>query len=1032
MKREEELEFYKLDQEFETTAIPTDEIEQQLKARKLVGQRLAEEPFIEEGADYGEEQQLPYQRIREPIGDETMALDTALLMEEMLTGYEADADDVVDETPLDEDLDTFALEEEEDEEEEDEEEGDERAERGSWLDRIVILTGIVVLAFAVLTGAVFLNNRTQKRQLEAFREVGTQLQEISVIGESGILAVTGAVKARIENTEEEQPSEEEPEPVAPVQEERILVGMKLSSIQKDLKIKFVNRQTDKLIASIPFAVQIKGPDGSTTTKTDDDMDGIIYLSGIASGKYTVTMQPLEGYDKYELPASGTDVTVKDTIEYKKVDVVDEVKTEAEVNVAVEDTKKQETVVESVLTDTVEWVESTRKENTATYTEVKKSDVPDPATLARTGLRGLFLASKATGSKVETVETVSGNETVSSETTVETSLEIPDAVSVKQGESTTISITKNHVGDVSLSVSDSSIASVSKDGDNLTIKGLAKGETTLKVEADGLSVTCKITVTKDPVTISLDNKELTLKVDGSCTLKATVSGASTNTGVKWSSSDTSIVTVTDAGVVKGIKKGTATITAASAEDSTATATCKITVSDKLSITLDQTKLSLAKGKTATLKATVSNFNSDSGVIFESSDKNIATVTEAGVVTGVKEGKANITAKSKEDNNVTATCEVTVTSGLAIKLEPTSMSLYKGKTGELKVSVTGHSSTDKVTYKSSDGSIATVSDKGIVTGVAKGKTTITVTCEENKDVKATCEVTVKNSAEDDTSNRLKDKNGNALYYKDSNGAYHEAFYADYYKYDVFYLKIDTYLYTGWQTIDNTLYFFDKNGNKVTGDQIIQGAKYKFADSGALITGSGTLGIDVSKHNGSIDWAAVKNSGISYVIIRCGYRGSTTGALIEDPKFVTNIKGAQAAGLKVGIYFFTQAVNEIEAVEEASMVLSLIKPYAISYPVYLDVESSGGRADGISKEMRTAVCKAFCATIADSGYSTGIYANKTWLNEKINTAALSGYKIWLAQYAAAPTYTGSYHMWQYSSKGSVSGISGKVDMNLSYLGY
>ena len=301
-----------------------------------------------------------------------------------------------------------------------------------------------------------------------------------------------------------------------------------------------------------------------------------------------------------------------------------------------------------------------------------------------------------------------------------------------------------------------------------------------------------------------------------------------------------------------------------------------------------------------------------------------------------------------------------------------------------------------------------------------------------MKAVCEVTVKAGAEDDTTSKLKDKNGNQLYYKDSNGNYVEATYADYYKYDVFYLKNPSYIYTGWQTIDNTLYFFDKNGNKVVGDQVIQGAKYSFADSGALITGSGVLGIDVSKHNGTIDWAAVKNSGISYVIIRCGYRGSTTGALIEDPKFKSNIKGAQAAGLKVGIYFFTQAINEAEAVEEASMVLQLIKPYAISYPVYLDVESSGGRADGISKDTRTAVCKAFCATIANSGYTSGIYANKTWLNEKLSPSALGGHKIWLAQYAAAPTYNGPYHMWQYSSKGSVSGISGRVDMNLSYLGY
>jgi GH25 family lysozyme M1 (1,4-beta-N-acetylmuramidase) len=174
------------------------------------------------------------------------------------------------------------------------------------------------------------------------------------------------------------------------------------------------------------------------------------------------------------------------------------------------------------------------------------------------------------------------------------------------------------------------------------------------------------------------------------------------------------------------------------------------------------------------------------------------------------------------------------------------------------------------------------------------------------------------------------------------------------------------------------------------------------------------------------------VSYVIIRCGYRGSSQGALIDDPMFATNIKGATAAGLKVGVYFFTQAIDEVEAVEEASMVLDRIKGYRISYPVFLDVESSGGRADGISTETRTAVCKAFCATIQNAGYTAGVYANKTWFTSKINASALSSYKIWLAQYAAAPTYSGRYDIWQYTSKGQVSGISGNVDMNLSYLGY
>jgi GH25 family lysozyme M1 (1,4-beta-N-acetylmuramidase) len=285
-------------------------------------------------------------------------------------------------------------------------------------------------------------------------------------------------------------------------------------------------------------------------------------------------------------------------------------------------------------------------------------------------------------------------------------------------------------------------------------------------------------------------------------------------------------------------------------------------------------------------------------------------------------------------------------------------------------------------------------------------------------------------------LKDNSGNQLYVQE-NGSYREAVYADYYVDGTKFFKKGETKYTGWQTLDGKVYFFDASGKKVTGEQVIQGAKYTFASDGSLVTGSGTMGIDVSKHNGTIDWSAVKNSGVSYVIIRCGYRGYTQGSLVIDPKFETNIKGATAAGLKVGVYFFSQAVDEVEAVQEASFVLDAVKGYKISYPIFLDVEYSGasgnsGRADGLDKATRTAVCKAFCATIRSGGYTAGIYANKSWLETKLDPGQLSAYKIWLAQYAATPTYTGRYDLWQYKSTGRVSGISGNVDMNLSYLGY
>lgn len=203
---------------------------------------------------------------------------------------------------------------------------------------------------------------------------------------------------------------------------------------------------------------------------------------------------------------------------------------------------------------------------------------------------------------------------------------------------------------------------------------------------------------------------------------------------------------------------------------------------------------------------------------------------------------------------------------------------------------------------------------------------------------------------------------------------------------------------------------------------------------VSGNSALGIDVSKWQKEIDWDKVKKAGVDFAIIRCGYRGSVTGCLVEDPYFLQNIRGATAAGIKVGVYFFTQAVNEVEAVEEASTVVSLIRDFNLDYPVYIDTEGAGGngRADGLDVETRTAVCEAFCSTIENAGYEAGVYASRNWYYHKLNTASLEKYVIWLAEYRSVPLYQGYYQMWQYTSKGSIDGIKGNVDMNISYLGY
>jgi len=194
----------------------------------------------------------------------------------------------------------------------------------------------------------------------------------------------------------------------------------------------------------------------------------------------------------------------------------------------------------------------------------------------------------------------------------------------------------------------------------------------------------------------------------------------------------------------------------------------------------------------------------------------------------------------------------------------------------------------------------------------------------------------------------------------------------------------------------------------------------------------GIDVSKWNKEIDWEKVKAEGVEFAIIRCGYRGSSSGSLILDPTYEANIKGAIEADIPVGVYFFTQAVNEVEAVEEASMVINLIRPYDVDYPVFLDSESAGGngRADQLTAEERTDIHKAFLETISNAGYATGIYGSTNWLNAKVDMNQLSGYHTWLAEYAEIPSYEGYYHMWQYTSKGEIDGISTNVDLNLCYM--
>ena len=717
-----------------------------------------------------------------------------------------------------------------------------RKEPMAALDIAIALTGVLVLAAAAFTTSMYLGRNEQNKQMEAVAAVGKNLEAIGMSGEEVLSAVAVAAQNVSEEVSEEETTETETGYEEKDLEANVDVILKLSSMQKDMKIKFADKNSGKLIGNQPFTVKLEG--ASSQNAKDDDKDGIIYLKDLKAGDYVVTVTGPDEISGRKAAGISGRVTVKDKIEYKKVDVTDEIKKESEINVAKEDTAIAP-AVESVLQDTVEWVESTKTPagNGQEYEEVGKSDIPEPAQarLLEPEIKYAYFAKEtqiAVFNQTREESPAEGENTPPSE-----------SESSSESESTKPSESESTKPSESESATESSTAATEP--------------------------------TKTPETKPEEVKVKKITISGSATVEV--------------------------------------------------------------------------GQTVSLSAAVSPDNAaNKSVRWEIvSGKEFVSVDDKGTVKGVKAGEAKIKAVAQDGSNV---------------------------------------------------------ESGI----------------------STVKVTEKKINRGDTKTLLKDKNGNQLYCKDGD-TYREATTADYYTKDKFYRKKANveYRYTGWQTIDGKRFFYDKNGTAVTGEQVIQGVKYTFNGDGSLNTGT-VMGIDISKHNGNIDWNAVKNSGVQYVILRCGYRGSASGVLVEDQKFKSNIQGATAAGLKVGIYFFSQAVNEVEAVEEASMTLSLIKKYRITYPVYIDVESANGRADGISKATRTSVINAFCQTIRNSGYTPGLYANKNWLTEKINTGALGGCKIWLAQYVAAPTYGGRYEMWQYSSRGSIAGIKGNVDLNVSYMGY
>ena len=196
----------------------------------------------------------------------------------------------------------------------------------------------------------------------------------------------------------------------------------------------------------------------------------------------------------------------------------------------------------------------------------------------------------------------------------------------------------------------------------------------------------------------------------------------------------------------------------------------------------------------------------------------------------------------------------------------------------------------------------------------------------------------------------------------------------------------------------------------------------------------GVDVSVHQGFIDWNAVHDDGIYFAFIRVGARGLTEGNLAQDDYFAYNIDAAAAAGVKVGAYFFSQATTEEEAIEEAEFVIERLRGHDITYPVAYDherISGTTGRADDLSPEQMTKNAQAFCTRIQEAGYTPMIYGSMRDLL-RYNLPDLAKFNIWLAQYNVnSPTFNQYFSIWQYTNKGTVAGIDGNVDLNIQFLG-
>ncbi len=490
-----------------------------------------------------------------------------------------------------------------------------------------------------------------------------------------------------------------------------------------------------------------------------------------------------------------------------------------------------------------------------------------------------------------------------------------------------------------------------------------------------------------------------------------------TGVTYKSADTKIAKVDSKGKITTVASGKTNITVTYNQKST---TVAVTV--KSGFSLEKTAFELNVNGTAQMKP---NSTISKSYTYTSSNTAVATVSSTGLIKGIKSGTAKITVKNNLGETKTASVNVNTSS---IKLNTSSQTLLKGKTYQLKATIDSGSPT-KYTFSTSNSKVATVnSSTGLVTAKAAGTATITVKTTNNKT--ATCKITVT-----EIPSTVTVKFGSVIptvhvgktvkvNITASNSSYTNNITCT-----TSNSKIATVSFsngvctvkgvgTGKATITATL----PNGKKATSYVYSIGNYNDYRTTTAV-----EKGIDVSTWNTNIDYKALKNAGYTFVIIRSGYGGLISQ---KDNQFETHIQGAKAAGLGIGIYHFSYAVNTTAAKQEAKICNQIIRKYRnyITHGVYFDYEDDSIRyakqlGYTVNKTNVTAITKTFCSEMENYGFVAGVYSNTSYTNTYLDLSQLSNYLFWYAA-PGATSFPFDFDIWQYSFTVKPSGTNGDTD--------